>query len=145
LILATLLSVSQRTWALEIISGVERRRRWRVEEKLRIVAEADEPGACFVEVARRHDLSRGLLWHWRRQVRTGALKAPADQQFLPVQIVSAVVQAASLDRHEGAPQEMCSEPGQGLIEIVLPDDVTVRVTGDVGAASLRRVLDALRG
>jgi transposase len=130
---------------LEIISGVERRRRWRVEEKLRIVAEADELGACFVEVARRHDLSRGLLWHWRRQVRTGALKAPADQQFLPVQIVSAVVQAASLDRHEGAPQEMCSEPGQGLIEIVLPDGVTVRVTGEVGAAPLRRVLDALRG
>ena len=130
---------------MEIISGVERRRRWRVEEKLRIVAEADEPGACFVEVARRHDLSRGLLWHWRRQVRSGALKAPVDREFLPVHVVSAVMQAASLDCHEPAPQEMCSEPGQGLIEIALPDGVMVRVTGDVGAVALRRVLDALRG
>jgi hypothetical protein len=30
---------------LEIISGVERRRRWSTADKLRIVAEADEPGA----------------------------------------------------------------------------------------------------
>jgi transposase-like protein len=29
---------------LEIISGVERRRRWSAADKLRIVAEADEPG-----------------------------------------------------------------------------------------------------
>ena len=58
---------------VEIITGVERRRRWRVEEKLRIVAEVERPGACFAEVARRHDVSRGLLWNWRRQVRNAAL------------------------------------------------------------------------
>ena len=28
---------------MEIITGVERRRRWRVEDKLRIVAEAESP------------------------------------------------------------------------------------------------------
>ena len=138
----TFLSVSQRTRALEIISRVERRRRWRVEEKLRIVAEAGEPGACFVEVARRHDLSRGLLWHWRRQVHSGALMPPADQQFLPIHVVSAPAQAASLESHEPTPPELS---GHGLIEVALPDGVTVRVTGEVGAAALRRVLDALRG
>jgi transposase len=30
---------------MEIITGVERRRRWRLEEKLRIVAELEQPGA----------------------------------------------------------------------------------------------------
>ncbi len=30
---------------MEIITGVERRRRWRCEEKLRIVAEVERPGA----------------------------------------------------------------------------------------------------
>lgn len=35
---------------MEIISGVERRRRWRVEEKLRIVALVEQPGACFVDI-----------------------------------------------------------------------------------------------
>ncbi len=49
---------------MEIITGVERRRRWRCEEKLRIVAEVERPGASFADVARRHEVSRGLLWNW---------------------------------------------------------------------------------
>lgn len=53
---------------MEIITGVERRRRWRPEEKLRIVAETEAPGACFAEVAKRYDVSRGLLWNWRKCV-----------------------------------------------------------------------------
>ncbi|MDN3564459.1 transposase, partial [Paeniroseomonas aquatica] len=52
---------------MEIISGVERRRQWRAADKLRIVAEAERPGACFVEVARRHEVSRSVLWAWRKQ------------------------------------------------------------------------------
>ncbi len=48
---------------MEIITGVERRRRWRCEEKLRIVAEVERPGASFADVARRHEVSRGLLWN----------------------------------------------------------------------------------
>ena len=47
---------------MEIITGVERRRRWRLEDKLRIVAEAERPGARFAAVARRYEVSRGLLW-----------------------------------------------------------------------------------
>ena len=50
---------------MEIITGIERRRRWRLEDKLRIVADAQRPGACFADVARRHEVSRGLLWSWR--------------------------------------------------------------------------------
>jgi transposase len=37
---------------VEIITGVERRRRWRLGEKPRIVAEAEAPGACFI--GKRH-------------------------------------------------------------------------------------------
>ena len=56
---------------LEIISGVERRRRWSVADKLRIVAEADEAGAKVAKVARRHEISRSILWTWRKQARAG--------------------------------------------------------------------------
>jgi transposase-like protein len=38
---------------MEIITGVERRRQWRDEEKLRILAALDEPGVKFSAVARR--------------------------------------------------------------------------------------------
>ena len=66
---------------MEIITGVERRRRWRCEEKLRIVAEVERPGASFADVARRHEVSRGLLWNWRRQVHEGG-KHPANTAAL---------------------------------------------------------------
>ena len=54
---------------MEIITGVERRRRWSAEEKLRIVAETEQPGSGIAEIARRYEISRGLLWNWRSQVR----------------------------------------------------------------------------
>ena len=47
---------------MEIISGAERRRRWRPEQKLRVLAELEEPGATVAEVARRHEVSRDLIW-----------------------------------------------------------------------------------
>ena len=71
---------------MEIITGVERRRRWRLEEKLRIVAEVEQPGASFAAVARRHELSRGLLWNWRARVRNGALAPEPMPVFMPVRI-----------------------------------------------------------
>lgn len=36
---------------MEIITGVERRRRWSLEEKLRIAAETEQPGAGIAEIA----------------------------------------------------------------------------------------------
>lgn len=124
---------------VEIITGVERRRRWRVEEKLRIIAELEAPGACFAEVARRHDVSRGLLWNWRRQVRGGTLAPAAGVQFLPVQMVSGPATAEP-------PRAAKPAPSAGAaIEIALPDGTMVRVGRDASATILRRVLGVLRG
>ena len=38
---------------VEVLGGVERRRRWSRDEKMRILAESLEPGAKVAEVARR--------------------------------------------------------------------------------------------
>ena len=70
---------------MEIFTGVERRRRWRVGDKLRILAELDEPGVRFNDAARRHDLSRGLLWQWRDAHLCGQLVEDAPV-FLPVRV-----------------------------------------------------------
>lgn len=53
-------------------------------EKLRIVAEAEEPGACFSHVAGCHEISRGLLWNWRSQVHSRALRPESLAVFLTV-------------------------------------------------------------
>lgn len=129
---------------MEIITGVERRRRWRLGEKLRILAETEAPGACIAEVARRHDVSRGLLWTWRQQARKGRLAAGGMAEFLPVQVVpAAVVPMAAASTAAVAPH--CrTGAAETTIEIGLPDGTLVRVGQDVGAVALRRVLGVLR-
>ncbi len=130
---------------MEIITGVERRRRWRCEEKLRIVAEVERPGASFADVARRHEVSRGLLWNWRRQVREGALAPEPMPMFVPVQITA---EAPSADRL--ALSSPCSTVSKAApaeadrIEIALPDGTCIRVGADVGLVALRRVMTAVQ-
>ena len=51
---------------MEVLVEAGPRRRWRAEEKLRIVAETKQAGVSFAVVARRHEISRGLLWNWRQ-------------------------------------------------------------------------------
>jgi transposase len=127
---------------MEVITGVERRRRWRVEEKLRIVAEVEQPGASHAEIARRYDVSRGLLWHWRYQVRRGALIPDTGASFLPVHVISG---PAAVEPSGGPPTAGKTKSGSDdLIEIGLADGTTIRVGSNVGAVALRRVLGALR-
>ena len=73
---------------MEIITEVERRRRWSLDEKLRIVAETEQPGGGIAEIARRYEISRGLLWNWRSQVKRGVLKPELPPVFLPVRTIS---------------------------------------------------------
>jgi len=128
---------------MEIITGVERRRQWRDEEKLRILAELDEPGVKFSAVARRHDISRSLLWQWRDARRRGRLVAETPA-FVPLQVVP---ELPAPEAREGSDPTQCVDPPEpdSRIEIVLPDGTAVRVTEAISAAALRRVLAALRG
>jgi transposase len=132
---------------MEIITGVERRRRWHDEEKLRILAELDEPGVKFSDVARRHDVSRGLLWQWRDAQRRGKLVA-GEPAFVRVQVVPELP-APEPQGGSGQPPSVAPSASEGgaddRIEIVLPDGTAVRVTEAISAAALRRVLAVLRG
>jgi transposase-like protein len=124
---------------IEIINGREGRRRWGLEEKLRIVAETHEPGATVGAVAARHDVYPSLLHTWRRQVRDGHLVAGQALQFVPVRLTdppsSASATAPPVNNH----------PAGDTIEIVLPDGSCVRVGSGVNLTAFRRVVTALRG
>src|ERR1700681_4801783 len=110
---------------VEIIGGRERRRRWGVGEKLRIVAETQEAGACVREVAARHDVYPSLLHNWRRQVREGRLVATPSARFVPVRMAAAPPAAAEPERSVDA------RAAAETIEIVLPDGRRLRVGKDV--------------
>ena len=64
---------------VEVITSVQRRRRWSPEEKVQIVEETHLPGASVSEVARRHGVGANQVFGWRRLMAQGALtKSGAD-------------------------------------------------------------------
>jgi len=60
---------------VEIITSVQRRRRWTAPEKVRMVEEIFEPGMTVGLVARRHGVAPNQLFTWRRLVAQGSLTA----------------------------------------------------------------------
>src|SRR2546423_15539177 len=69
---------------VEIITSVQRRRRWTASEKVQIVEETFEPGMTVSLVARRHGVAPNQLFTWRRLVVEGALTAAGSgEQVVP--------------------------------------------------------------
>ena len=125
---------------IEVINGVERRRKWADETKIAIVAEALEAGVVISDVARRHDVNPSQLFGWMRQFRAEALAlrretAPVDAPaFVPAILDVAPVAPT-------APPTPCRETA--TIEITI-GPATVRVRGIVDDRSLATVLKALK-
>jgi transposase len=121
---------------IEIITGRERRRRWGIAEKLRIVAESQESGARVCDVAARYDVYPSLLHGWRRLFREGRLRARDALDFVPVRLTSSPddipAPPASTDRRPAA------------IEVVLPSGGRVLIRRDTPVPMLRAVIAALR-
>jgi transposase-like protein len=70
----------------EVVVGPERRRRWSEDEKVRIIEESRRPGAQVTDIARRHGISRALLYSWRRAARCASVSpvVPPARKFVPV-------------------------------------------------------------
>jgi len=66
---------SKEVQRIEVITSVQRRRRWSVAEKIRIVQECEQPGMSVSYVARKYDLAPNMLFRWRRLMREGGLSA----------------------------------------------------------------------
>jgi transposase len=50
----------------------QRRRRFSLDQKVKILEEATMPGMTVSYVARLHDISPSLIFHWRRRLGNGA-------------------------------------------------------------------------
>lgn len=110
---------------VEIITSVQRRRRWSAAEKEHLVSASLEPSASVSGVAREAGIHPGQLYGWRRQLR-----APVQMGFAPVRIAAEA--AGSL-------------AGLGTIEIELASGARMRITGVVDAATLAAAVAALGG
>src|SRR5262249_13972324 len=87
---------------VEIITSVQRRRRWTASEKVRIVEETFEPGMTVSLVARRHGIAPNQLFTWRRLVAQGALTAAGSGEEVPG-LAEPGARAATTARQEDPP------------------------------------------
>ena len=55
------------------ILGIERRRRWDVDEKLAIVSAVGVGSATVTQVAQRHDVTRQQIYAWRHDLKRKGL------------------------------------------------------------------------
>ena len=122
---------------VEVLGGIERRRRWSRDDKMRIIEETLAPGAVVTEIARRHGISTSLVFTWRRRSRLATV-ASAGPRLVPVQVAA----AESVPSIE-APAAISPRRRRGLIEIELGGGKRVSVDENVDADALGRVLDVL--
>ena len=120
---------------VEPITGRLRRRSWSASEKAKIVAESMEPGAPVTAVARRHQLSRGLLWAWRRRA-VDHLVAGAEASFVPLHLAADPVACSASANDVRDKVDGIGRAGSIDIEI---GGACVRVHGAVDPDALRQV------
>ena len=111
---------------IEVITSVQRRRRWSAVEKEQLVAASLESDASVSRVAREAGIHPGQLYGWRRQLR-----AQVQMGFAPVRIAP-----------EAAPAGLA---GAGTIEIEFATGTRMRIRGAVDVAALTAAVVALAG
>ena len=116
--------------AIEVITSVQRRRRWSTAEKERLVAASLEPGAGVSAVARAAGIHPSQLYGWRRQRKCERVQVPASLNPVAVVPEPAIALPASPDR-------TCT------IEIEFAAGGRMRITGPVDAATVSVLIKAL--
>lgn len=112
----------------------EKRRRWSLAEKRRIVEQALEPGACVAEIARQQGINDNLIFNWRKLYLAGRMgeMSLTTGQLLPVKIA---------DDHSAAPG-WANESGSISIKL---GKARIRVDGKADVSALALVLERLLG
>ena len=93
---------------VEVFSGIQRRRRYSLDQKLAVLAEAAQPGMSISYVARRHGISPSLLFLWRRRMTEGGKEA--------VRVDDAVVGSAEVRALEKRVRELERVLGKKTLE-----------------------------
>jgi transposase len=65
---------------VEVLTSVQRRRRWTPEQKLEIVKQTNEPGNSVSMVARQFGITAAQLFQWRKAYLQGSLMAVGSNE-----------------------------------------------------------------
>ncbi len=115
------------------VSDTGRRRRWTDDEKVRIVEESQRDGVTIADVARRHEISRSMLYDWRYRQKIGLLGCRAPFMRL-----------VPLEGH-ASPEVMHPAPPSrpSVMTIVLGERCRVTIPADFDMEAAARLLNGL--
>ena len=114
------------------VLGLERRRRWRDEDKVRIVASVGVGGVTVTQLAHHHEVTRQQIYGWRHELKKKGLWPPsAGVAFLPVDI-------SDLRK---PPEAQTDKPvAPSLVEVRLQNGRSLHFDGAMDAATLTRLI-----
>lgn len=130
---------------IDIRVGVERRRKWSREDRLRIVQESLAKGTIIADVARRNEVAPSLIYEWRKQALAGLLDGFHQVRVVP----DASAALPTIEAHRSAVVDAKVEPAslpeqaRGRIELTLRDGTVLRVDDDDSSNALRTILASL--
>ena len=115
---------------VEVITSVQRRRRWTTEEKVRIVDETYLPGNSVSIISRRHGISANQLFTWRRLMARGAFTAAgAGEKVVPVsELRAAHLQIRELQRLLGKKTHENELLREAVERVAAPKKLPLRVS-----------------
>jgi transposase len=128
---------------IEVVGG---RRRWTVEQKLAMLADAFGPGGSIGAACDRHRIGSGQLYTWRRRALAGELTAMRSAAVDPAGFAEVTLFAPDFGAAP-TPRSASTAPAAsrscGQIGIELPSGVRLTVDGAVDGDALARVLAVL--
>ena len=123
---------------MEIILG-QARRRWSEDEKRALVAETFVEGQTVNAVARRHNISRSMLFGWRKQYRESLSRTPATPR--PISFTPVAVAGPEPATPPTSPAPPAAVP---LIELEFASGAKVRISGSADPNLTAAVIKAMR-
>ena len=115
-------------------SVLSTRREWSLPEKRAIVAETRVPGANISAISRQRGAAQSLIYQWRKMFPAAGPETGSCLAFLPVAIAApaATTSAPTVPSAKAA-----------MIEIELAFGRKLRVSSDINAVDLKRIIVAL--
>jgi transposase len=116
---------------ITVLTGPERRRRWRDDDREKILTAAFAPGASVAAVARQYDVATSLIYKWRRQVLSAN---GGGTSFIPAAVVD----------EPGCSSGKAASDDWAPINVALPDGTRVSIGLTAPASLVTATLRALR-
>ena len=127
---------------IEVITSVERRRRWSREDKERLVAACFEPDAVLSEIARAAGIHDSQLFRWRKELcQIEEPRTETASTLVPVILSEAAPPATPIPSGPPAPSQ--SRRKRSDVTIELGRGRRIRVDSDIDTEALGRILDVV--